>query len=944
MKLFLTFLLSLLVTINTANGCYEVERNALLAFKVGLHDPGNLMSSWYGLHCCNWSGVTCDDITEHVVKLNLRNSYDIFHDSWVSHALTGEIKPSLLSLQYLTHLDLSNNDFSNLSIPKFISSFENLVYLNLSFSSFQGVIPNEIGNLSRLQFLDLGGSKFTGLVPAQLGNLSDLRYLSLYYSYCSSSMYSGPIDNISWIYRLSNLRHVDLSCLNLGNKFNWLAISKLYLLETLILSGCELSEIPINLSHANLTSLKKIDLWDNLFQVMPNWLWNLTTLSYLDLGRNNFHGNIPHALTNLASLNYLNIGWNNFLHVVDLQPISKLHNLRSLDLSWLGIEGSIANLIKMLGPMWYNLEVVNLSKNNLSGNISSWIPQMKNLSIVDVSYNSLSGHIPIEIGTLIQLKVLDLSYNSLYGVITEAHFLNLSKLETLHLSGNTLTMDVNDKWVPPFQLQYLYLGSCKIGPSFPSWLQGQTRLSGVVLPNASIIGVVPSWFWNMSSKIDTIDLSYNSITGNLPASLNMASLFLHSNNISGPIPHIGGEMWSLVLSRNRINGNIPYSICDATDISVLDLSNNAISGEIPICKKNMSVLTHIDLSNNQITGELPASIGSMQSLEVLQLDNNKLFGKIPSTLQNCKSLIFLSLGRNNFSGEIPTWIGKLQDLVVFQLRSNKFNGFIPLELGQLSKLQILDLAHNSFVGPIPSSLGNLSSMKNSSQFFSTTIYFGIGEIYEVTLHIDINGQQYYTSAPLNFAKTIDTSNNNLNGLIPEEIWLLQSLINLNLSKNNFMGEIPETIGGMESLESLDLSFNNFSGLIPQALSSLSSLHNLNLSYNNFSGKIPTGRQLDTISVPTVYVGNSYLCGTPINKNCFEDPTSRGINPDYDDNAREMIIWFYLPETLGFILGFWYFWCVLIFKSDWNVAYFRMVDRFFDKICVLTVLLVRRLCW
>jgi Leucine rich repeat len=170
------------------------------------------------------------------------------------------------------------------------------------------------------------------------------------------------------------------------------------------------------------------------------------------------------------------------------------------------------------------------------------------------------------------------------------------------------------------------------------------------------------------------------------------------------------------------------------------------------------------------------------------------------------------------------------------------------------------------------------------------------------------------------------------------------VINLNLSKNNFMGEISEIIGGMQSLESLDLSFNNFSGQIPQALSSLSSLHNLNLSYNNFSGKIPIGRQLDTINVPTIYVGNPYLCGTPINKNCSEDPTSKGINYALGDNAREMTKWFYLALAIGFILGFWFVWVLLIVKNNWKVAYFRMVDSFFDKIYVLIMLVVRKFGW
>jgi len=933
MKLFMT---TLLITIIYANGCFEVERDALLTFKAGLHDPGGLMSSWHGQDCCNWTGITCHDVTKHVVKLNLTNSYYSSYLDGISHALTGELNPALLSLQRLTHLQLSNHDFSNFSVPKFIGSFENLVYLNLSFSEFQGPIPYELGNLSRLQFLDLGGSQFTGMVPPQLGNLSNLQYLRLMsYSFSLSANNSQ-----SWLVHLSNLRYLDMSYVSLSNTFNWAAINKMHLLETLILSCCDLSEIPIDLSHSNLTFLKKLDISENSFNAtLPNWLWSLTGLLYLDLGYNEFHGSIPWALTNLASLNYLGIGGNNF-EPLFLEPMSNLINLKGLHLSSLEIKGGIVDLIKKLDPMWHNLDSVDLGDNYISGNLSSSIALMRNLSTIYLFENFLSSDIPSEIGTLTRLQELDLSYNSLSGVITETHFVNLSNLKGVDLSNNNkLTMKINDSWMPPFQLEYLSLGSCKVGPKLPSWLRGQTRIQSIDLSNTSITGVIPNWFWNMSN-LESIDLSNNNIMGNLPKFFQFSQIIylkLKYNNITGPILSIPNNIFVLDLSENQIVGNIPYELCDIKNIELLDLSTNAISGEIPNCWSNTSNLAYIDLSNNQITGELPTSIGSLQNLITLQLYNNKLYGEIPSTLQQCKNLVFLSLGKNNISGEIPSWIGKqLHNLVVLQLRSNKFNGFIPLELGDLSNLHILDLARNSLVGPIPSSIANFSSMKNSSQCFSFT-WGGV-------LYVDIDGQYVYTSMPLDCAKFIDISGNNINGEISKELWLLQGLMNINLSKNHLIGEISNIIGDMRSLESLDLSFNNLSNLLPQTISELFSLHNLNLSYNNFSGKIPTGRQLDTLSDPSIYIGNPYLCGPPTNKNCYENQVYKGVDSDHDDNTREMV-WFFLVLILGFILGFWTFWGALIFQNDWKVAHFEMFDRLFDEMYVHTRLALRRLvCW
>ncbi|KAJ1692404.1 hypothetical protein LUZ63_009102 [Rhynchospora breviuscula] len=894
-----------------------------------------------------------------------------------SHNLSGEINSALLSIRHLTHLDISGHNFSNSCIPKFIGSFKKLVYLNLSFSFLQGAIPHEIGNLSHLQFLDLSGSSFTGLIPPEIGNLSDLRYLSLSYSYYYSS---NPIcGRLSWFSHLSNLRYLDLSWNKLSNKIDWSAINEMHLLEALMLSRCDLSEIPIDLYHVNLTSLTKLDLSSNQFNVtLPNWMWNFTGLLYIDLSYSKFQGSIPDTLSNLVSLNYLSLGGNNFEHVF-LKPVSKLLNLRSLDLSELGIGGDVLNLIERLGNMWYNLEVVYLDNNNLSGNISSWITQMRNLSRLGLGRNSLSGHIPSDIGSLThlneldlsynslsgvitkdhfvnhsKLKHLDLSYNSLSGVITETHFVNLSKLKYLDLSHNMLTLKMNDKWVPPFQLEHLNLDSCKVGPMLPSWLRWQTQLLYVQLSNTSIAGVISTWFWNL--PLIYIDMSYNNIRGSLPRSFRLSKirvLNLRSNKINGLVPKDWGGIEALdlsnnnirgtflefpqaffvALSRNRISGTIPQAICNMSDLEVLQLSNNSISGEIPDCWKNISKLQYIDLSNNQINGELPSSIGYLQQLKTLQLYNNKLYGEIPSNLQWCKNLVFVSLGMNNLSGVIPTWISKrLFNIVVFQLRSNNFTGYIPSELGGLTKLQILDLAHNSLVGSIPSSIGNFFSMKSSTQHYnstndtSTMIAVGdlyayrsrIGDFYEDKLYININGQHVYTSKPLELIKTIDISGNKLNGYIPEELWLLKAMINLNLSKNFLIGEIPENIGGMRSLESLDLSFNEFSGPIPQILSTLSSLHNLNLSYNNFSGKIPTGRQLDTLNDSSIYVGNSYLCGPPIDKSCSKDEASSEINL-VNGNNRMAMIWLYLAIVLGFILGFWSIRGILIFINVWRVA-------------------------
>ncbi|XP_031101809.1 receptor-like protein EIX2 [Ipomoea triloba] len=162
---------------------------------------------------------------------------------------------------------------------------------------------------------------------------------------------------------------------------------------------------------------------------------------------------------------------------------------------------------------------------------------------------------------------------------------------------------------------------------------------------------------------------------------------------------------------------------------------------------------------------------------------------------------------------------------------------------------------------------------------------------------------------------------------------LHALENLNISRNNLCGTIPRTIGDLSKIESLDLSRNELSGPIPPSLSSLNFLSHLNLSFNNLYGMIPTGRQLQTLNDPSIYMGNAGLCGAPLPKDCPGDVPSfaNQSTKTSSDDDHEFFMWFYAGLGPGFFVGFIGVLSTLLFARSWSYAYFKFLEMAYNKI-------------
>ncbi|KAH0721415.1 hypothetical protein KY290_000415 [Solanum tuberosum] len=81
---------------------------------------------------------------------------------------------------------------------------------------------------------------------------------------------------------------------------------------------------------------------------------------------------------------------------------------------------------------------LDMSSNNLSGDIPISVTRLAGLRSFNLSKNNLTGKIPNDIGDMKVLESVDLSENQLYGQIPQS-FSSLSTLSYLNLSDNNLS-------------------------------------------------------------------------------------------------------------------------------------------------------------------------------------------------------------------------------------------------------------------------------------------------------------------------------------------------------------------------------------------------------------------------------------------------------------------------------------------------------------------------
>ncbi|KAB2637017.1 LRR receptor-like serine/threonine-protein kinase [Pyrus ussuriensis x Pyrus communis] len=220
------------------------------------------------------------------------------------------------------------------------------------------------------------------------------------------------------------------------------------------------------------------------------------------------------------------------------------------------------------------LAVLKIDQNYFKGPLPAFIGNMSALITLSIAHNSFSGPIPKELGNLTELNILAIGSNNFSGTLP-LELGNLVKLQEIWASDSLFSGKIPDfigNWTQLTSLRFR--GNSFEGP-IPTSFSQLTSLNSLQISD----------IYNGSSSLDFIkkmknltdlDLSFNNLTGQLPSSLynlnSLTSLFLGNNSLSGPLPSQKSNLLQTIdLSYNFLSGSFPQWV---TTISQLNLVVN----------------------------------------------------------------------------------------------------------------------------------------------------------------------------------------------------------------------------------------------------------------------------------------------------------------------------------------------------------------------------------
>ena len=492
-------------------------------------------------------------------------SLELISLSLADNNISGTIPTGIGALIRLDSLNLGSNKLIG-SIPTEIGALTDLyTLLDLGYNRLSGSLPTEIGKLAQLQWLNLVGNRLSGTIPQEFGQMGYLQNV-----FMQKNLFSGRLPSLS---NFTLLKQFMIT----NNRFSGSLPSSLGGLLGLSVLDVGYNEFSGSfLDLTNLTYLVEVYASHNRFSgSIGSWIGNLKQLKVLVLQKNYLSSSLPMEIGNATSLQTLALGQNFFTSLVP-RSLSCLQNLTTLTIN---------------GNMFENdgLDFISAAKQ-------------PHLQCIDVSQNNFTGQINPDIFTLLKdLQTFSAGANCFTMKSLPVEICSAKSLKALFFDGMTSGDGCKQFYwgaglrKKPFEFLGTY-SKLTIDSPLPACILSLPNLTSLHLSGLGLPGSIPNVAF--SPSLVDLSLSYNALTGVLPDSL--------QTNMS--------SFESVDLSYNKISGSFLGEVCRTGCSYKID----GCTPDSPARKLDNVCFVELNLDVNRFSGKLPQTSYNWENISLLE--------------------------------------------------------------------------------------------------------------------------------------------------------------------------------------------------------------------------------------------------------------------------------------------------------------------------------------